>query len=90
VITPALVQLSAKGPPGLKSAPLLAARHETESPLCPSLYLINIRRALNVGCTPDQILEIIPQIAVYARLPAALKAVRTAASLLGEAREVTH
>lgn len=31
----------------------------------------HIRGALNVGCTPDQILEIILQMAVYAGLPAA-------------------
>lgn len=50
----------------------------------------HIRGALNVGCTPDQILEIILQMAVYAGFPAALEAVRTAASVFGEAREVTH
>lgn len=50
----------------------------------------HIRGALNVGCTPDQILEIILQMAVYAGFPAALEAVRTAASVFGEARDVTH
>lgn len=49
----------------------------------------HIRGALNVGCTPDQILEIILQMAVYAGFPAALEAVRTAASVFEEAREVT-
>jgi 4-carboxymuconolactone decarboxylase len=44
---------------------------------------------LNVGCTPDQILEIILRMAVYAGFPAALEAVRTAASVFGEAREAT-
>lgn len=41
----------------------------------------HIRAALNVGCTPDQILEIILQMAVYAGFPAALEAVKTAASV---------
>jgi 4-carboxymuconolactone decarboxylase len=44
----------------------------------------HIRGALNVGCTPDQILEIILQMAVYAGFPAALEAVTTAASVFGE------
>jgi len=39
---------------------------------------------------PDQILEIILQMAVSAGFPAALEAVRTAASVFGEAHEVTH
>jgi len=44
----------------------------------------HIRGALHVGCTPDQILEIILQMAVYAGFPAALEAVKTAASVFGE------
>jgi 4-carboxymuconolactone decarboxylase len=45
---------------------------------------------VNVGCTADEILEIILQMAVYAGFPAAVEAVRTAASVFEEAREVTH
>jgi 4-carboxymuconolactone decarboxylase len=44
----------------------------------------HIRGALNVGCTRDDILEIILQMAVYAGFPAALEAVKTAASVFGE------
>jgi len=44
----------------------------------------HIRGALNVGCTRDEILEIILQMAVYAGFPAALEAVRTAATAFGE------
>jgi 4-carboxymuconolactone decarboxylase len=44
----------------------------------------HIGGALNVGCTPDEILEIILQMAVYAGFPAALEAVKTAASVFGE------
>jgi 4-carboxymuconolactone decarboxylase len=44
----------------------------------------HIRGALNVGCTRDDILEIILQMAVYAGFPAALEAVKTAAALFAE------
>lgn len=44
----------------------------------------HIRGALNVGCTRDDILEIILQMAVYAGFPAALEAVKTAASVFIE------
>jgi 4-carboxymuconolactone decarboxylase len=44
----------------------------------------HIRGALNVGCTTDQILEIILQMAVYAGFPAALEAFRTPASVFAE------
>ena len=44
----------------------------------------HIRGALNVGCTPGEVLEIILQMAIYAGFPAALEAVKTAASVFGE------
>lgn len=44
----------------------------------------HIRGALNVGCTREEILEIILQMAVYAGFPAALEAVKTAASVFEE------
>jgi 4-carboxymuconolactone decarboxylase len=44
----------------------------------------HIRGALNVGCTRDEILEIILQMAVYAGFPAALEAIKTAAAVFGE------
>lgn len=44
----------------------------------------HIRGALNVGCTRDDVLEIILQMAVYAGFPAALEAVKTAASVFAE------
>jgi 4-carboxymuconolactone decarboxylase len=50
----------------------------------------HIRGALNVGCTPDQILEIILQMAVYAGFPAALEAVKTAASVFAETEEANR
>jgi 4-carboxymuconolactone decarboxylase len=44
----------------------------------------HIRGAMNVGCTRDEILEIILQMAVYAGFPASLEAVKTAASVFDE------
>jgi 4-carboxymuconolactone decarboxylase len=44
----------------------------------------HIRGALNVGCSREEILEIILQMAVYAGFPAALEAVKTAAALFVE------
>lgn len=44
----------------------------------------HIRGALNVGCTRDEILEIILQMAVYGGFPAALEAVKTAAAVFSE------
>ena len=47
----------------------------------------HIQGAMNVGCTCEEILEIILQMAVYAGFPAALEAVKTAASVFGEKQE---
>jgi 4-carboxymuconolactone decarboxylase len=44
----------------------------------------HIRGALNVGWIADEILEVILQMAVYAGFPAALEAVKSAASVFGE------
>jgi 4-carboxymuconolactone decarboxylase len=44
----------------------------------------HLRGALNVGCTREEILEIILQMAVYAGFPAALEAVKTAAAVFAE------
>ena len=44
----------------------------------------HIKGALNVGCTRQEVLEIIIQMAVYAGFPAALNAVKTAASAFSE------
>jgi 4-carboxymuconolactone decarboxylase len=44
----------------------------------------HIRGALNVGCTRDEVLEIILQMAVYAGFPAALEASKTAAAAFAE------
>jgi 4-carboxymuconolactone decarboxylase len=44
----------------------------------------HIRGALNVGCTRDEILEVILQMAVYAGFPAALEALKTVGAVFGE------
>lgn len=46
----------------------------------------HIQGALNVGCTREEIVEIILQMAVYAGFPAALEAAKTAASVFGETK----
>jgi 4-carboxymuconolactone decarboxylase len=47
----------------------------------------HIRGALNVGCTREEVLEIILQMAVYAGFPAALGAVKSAALVFAESAE---
>lgn len=47
----------------------------------------HIRGAINVGCTREEILEIILHMAVYAGFPAALEAVKTAAAVFSETSE---
>lgn len=44
----------------------------------------HIRGALNVGCTREEILEIILQMAVYAGFPAALEAIKTVGAVFSE------
>ena len=46
----------------------------------------HIRGALRVGCTRDEVTEIILQMAVYAGFPAALEAIKTAAAVYAEAK----
>ena len=48
--------------------------------------IFGLASAANVGCTHEDILEIILQMAVYAGFPAALEAVKTAASVFGAKR----
>ena len=51
---------------------------------------LNLQMALRNGAQVGEICEAMFQVAVYAGFPAALEAVRTAASVFGEARDVTH
>jgi len=45
---------------------------------------VHIHGALNVGCTPEQIVEVIIQMAVYAGFPAALNGMSTAKTVFAE------
>ncbi len=47
----------------------------------------HIRAALNVGCSREEIQEIVLQMAVYAGFPAALQATKTAAEVFAEREE---
>jgi 4-carboxymuconolactone decarboxylase len=47
----------------------------------------HIRGALNVGCSKQEIMEIIIQMAVYAGFPAALEATKTAAAVFEGAKD---
>lgn len=51
---------------------------------CQPQLAVHIHGALNVGCTPAQIVEAIIQIAVYAGFPAALNAMATAKAVFAE------
>lgn len=44
----------------------------------------HVRGALNVGCTRQEVMETILQMAVYAGFPAALESAKTAAGVFGE------
>lgn len=45
---------------------------------------LHIKGALNVGCTPEEIIEIILQMALYAGFPASLNAIGTARKVFKE------
>lgn len=51
---------------------------------CQAQLAVHIHGALNVGCTPEQVVEIIIQIAVYAGFPAALNGMATAKTVFAE------
>lgn len=50
---------------------------------------VHINGALNVGCTPEEIIEIIIQMAVYAGFPAALNAMFVAKEVFQERNIIT-
>ena len=45
---------------------------------------VHIHGALNVGCTPDEIVEVMLQIAVYAGFPAAINAINIVREVFNE------
>ena len=51
---------------------------------CQPQLAVHIHGALNVGCKPEQIIEVIIQMAVYAGFPAALNGMATAKAVFTE------
>lgn len=51
---------------------------------CQPQLAVHIHGALNVGCTPEQVIEVIIQMAVYAGFPAALNGMTTAKTVFTE------
>lgn len=51
---------------------------------CAPQLNVHIKGALNVGCSPDEIVEVILQMAVYAGFPAALNGMRVAKDVFVE------
>jgi len=51
---------------------------------CQPQLAVHLHGALNVGCTPEQIIEVIIQMAVYAGFPAALNGMSTARAVFVE------
>ncbi|QUE76628.1 carboxymuconolactone decarboxylase family protein [Stutzerimonas stutzeri] len=51
---------------------------------CQPQLAVHIHGALNVGCTPEQVVEVIIQMAVYAGFPAALNGMTTAKAVFTE------
>ena len=49
---------------------------------------VHIHAALNVGCTPDEIVEVVMQMAVYAGFPSALNGIAMVKQVFAE-REIT-
>lgn len=68
----------------LKTREMLTAAALTVLGYAQSELKEHIRGALTVGCSREEILEIILQMAVYAGFPAALEAVKTAADAFAE------
>lgn len=51
---------------------------------CQPQLAVHLHGALNVGCTPAELVEVIIQMAVYAGFPAALNAMATARTVFAE------
>jgi len=51
---------------------------------CQPQLAVHVHGALNVGCTPEQIVEVVIQMAVYAGFPAALNGMHTVKTVFAE------
>ena len=63
---------------GVDAAALTALGH------CQPQLAEHVHGALNVGCTPEQIVEVVIQMAVYAGFPAALNGMHTVKTVFAE------
>jgi 4-carboxymuconolactone decarboxylase len=68
----------------LKSREMATVAALTALGHCQPQLNVHINGALNVGCTPEEIIEIIIQMAVYAGFPAALNAMFVAKEVFQE------
>lgn len=57
---------------------------------CEPQLAVHIQGALNVGCSREEITEVMLQMALYAGFPAALKAVAVARGVFAQADRVAH
>ena len=51
---------------------------------CQPQLAVHVHGALNVGCTPEQIVEVVIQMAVYAGFPAGLNGMHTVKAVFAE------
>ncbi|NYB52166.1 MAG: carboxymuconolactone decarboxylase family protein [Methanobacteriaceae archaeon] len=71
----------------LKTRELITIASITTLGSAPLQLESHIHGALNVGCTPQEIIEVIIQMAVYAGFPAALNGIFTAKKVFNERNE---
>jgi 4-carboxymuconolactone decarboxylase len=53
----------------------------------PNEFKAHVRGALNNGCTPEEIQEVLLQVAIYCGMPAGVDGFRNAAEIIREAQE---
>lgn len=68
----------------LKSREIATVAALTALGNCAPQLNVHIHGALNVGCTPDEVVEVILQMAVYAGFPAALNGMFVAKAVFAE------
>lgn len=68
----------------LKSREIATVAALTALGNCAPQLSVHIHGALNVGCTPDEVVEVILQMAVYAGFPAALNGMFVAKAVFAE------
>ncbi|KEA52283.1 4-carboxymuconolactone decarboxylase [Mangrovibacter sp. MFB070] len=74
----------------LKSREIATVAALTAMGHCEPQLAVHIQGALNVGCSREEITEVMLQMALYAGFPAALKAVAVARGVFAQADRVAH